>query len=636
MRDHYWKSKLNFELNGVTALADTGASVSLISEKVAQRLKVRWEAPRAQCSSMTSHQLRLMASARASVTVGTRRIMHRLHVLKDAPSDCIIGSDILAEYGAVTFNFAKQHLAIEGQRIPFVTKTIPENLKVTAPETMVLPSRTETLFVAHVAAAPPIPLLVAVEPNEAVLRKTGLYLARSLNYLQQGKVTVRIMNPHSYPIKLFKGMAVGRAEPAIEATLVGALNPPAPMSKTNALMAPDLTKSDLNPAQKDSLNYLIHQYTDVFAKDDFDLGRTPLIKHHIDTGTNAPVCSQSHRIPEAQKPIIKQHIDKMLQHGIISPSTTTSPWSSPVVLIKKKLSNSEAVVEGKPHANAHLKTEIFDSCAELSDLKGQLSSSKAEHSSLQGKVEWQKSEIRRFISEAKARQQPSTSGNIIPPSMSSLTTQRASVLESSPIPQNSLKPRSVQHPNSRLVKPELISRYFPLPKIDIIPRVFATQISSNPGQSQSHNSLLPVKHWLHFWDFNYSIVDQISRDPAIRQVVVEYLNWSINDYFPTYGHEGLSDPNYRFNVLAFGLSKAPPGFRRLKDFVLSGLQWEFTLIYLDDVLVYSTDFDTNIHHLEQVLKRFSRGNLKLKMRKFYFYHSEVEFLGHLITIMNLF
>ncbi len=564
---------------GVTALADTGASVSLISEKVARSLKVRWEAPRAQCSSMTSHQLRLMASARASVTVGTCRIMHRLHVLKDAPSNCIIGSDILAEYGAVTFNFAKQHLAIEGQRIPFVTKTIPENLKVTAPETMVLPSRTETLFVAHVAAAPPIPLLVAIEPNEAVLRKTGLYLARSLNYLQQGRVTVRIMNPHSFPIKLFKGMAVGRAEPAIEATLVGALNPPAPMNQMNPPVAPDLTKSGLNPVQKDSLNYLIRQYTDVFAKDDFDLRRTPLIKHHSDTGTNAPVRSRPYRIPEAQKPIIKQHIDKMLQHGIISPSTTTSPWSSPVVLVKKKLSDSEAVVEEKPHENAHLKTEIFDSCAELSD-------------SEEGKAKWQKDEIRRFISEAEARQQPSTSGNVIPPSMSSLTTQRSSVLENSPIPQNSLKSRSVQHPNSRPAQPELISHYFPLLRIDIIPRVFATLIPSNPGQSQSHNSLLPVRHWLHYLDFNYSIVDQISGNPAICRMVT--------------------------------------------DFVLSGLQWEFTRLYLDDVLVYSTDFDTDLHHLEQVLKRLRKYNLKLKKRKCYFCHSEVEFLGHLITIRNLF
>jgi hypothetical protein len=36
-----------------------------------------------------------------------------------------------------------------------------------------------------------------------------------------------------------------------------------------------------------------------------------------------------------EKGIIDHHVDKLLQQGLISPSN--SPWSSPVVLVKKKI-----------------------------------------------------------------------------------------------------------------------------------------------------------------------------------------------------------------------------------------------------------------------------------------------------------
>ena len=86
--------------------------------------------------------------------------------------------------------------------------------------------------------------------------------------------------------------------------------------------------------QKEKLDKLIKENEDIFSRDKSDLGRTGIIKHTIDTGNTKPIKQRSYRITPKEKEIIKAEVDKMLERGIIRRSN--SPWTSPVVLIKKK------------------------------------------------------------------------------------------------------------------------------------------------------------------------------------------------------------------------------------------------------------------------------------------------------------
>ena len=83
--------------------------------------------------------------------------------------------------------------------------------------------------------------------------------------------------------------------------------------------------------------------------------------------------------------------------------------------------------------------------------------------------------------------------------------------------------------------------------------------------------------------------------------------------------------------MPFGLCNAPSTFERLMERVLTGLQWEVLLVYLDDVIVYATNVEDEIRRLGVVFQRFRGANLKLKPKKCSLFQAEVLYLGHVVS-----
>jgi len=83
--------------------------------------------------------------------------------------------------------------------------------------------------------------------------------------------------------------------------------------------------------------------------------------------------------------------------------------------------------------------------------------------------------------------------------------------------------------------------------------------------------------------------------------------------------------------MPFELTCAPSVFQRLMDLVLCGLTYETCLVYLDDIIVFSRDFDSHIERLQQIFDRLKVVNLKLYMKKCSLVQRCVSFLGHVLT-----
>ena len=88
---------------------------------------------------------------------------------------------------------------------------------------------------------------------------------------------------------------------------------------------------------------------------------------------------------------------------------------------------------------------------------------------------------------------------------------------------------------------------------------------------------------------------------------------------------------WEYNMMPFGLCGAPSTFERCMELVMRGLQWKTLLIYLDDLIIYSTNFGEHISRLDEVFNRLSKAGFKLKPSKCQLFQEEVEFLGHVVT-----
>lgn len=88
---------------------------------------------------------------------------------------------------------------------------------------------------------------------------------------------------------------------------------------------------------------------------------------------------------------------------------------------------------------------------------------------------------------------------------------------------------------------------------------------------------------------------------------------------------------FEYLRLPFGLANAPAAFQRLIDAVLRGLLHVNCYAFLDDVVIYSNNFETHLKDLEKVLQRISQANLRLKAKKCKFANNKITYLGHLIT-----
>lgn len=110
---------------------------------------------------------------------------------------------------------------------------------------------------------------------------------------------------------------------------------------------------DIDQNTRAQLITLFKEYRDCFACNMSELGMTSKMEIEIQLKDDKPVCYQPYRLSYAQREIVREHINEMLQFNIISPST--SPYSSPIVLVKKKNGENRICVDYRKLNNKTVK-----------------------------------------------------------------------------------------------------------------------------------------------------------------------------------------------------------------------------------------------------------------------------------------
>ncbi|BHF62388.1 hypothetical protein SprV_0200537000 [Sparganum proliferum] len=108
------------------------------------------------------------------------------------------------------------------------------------------------------------------------------------------------------------------------------LHPPQPSDLVH--LVPD--SPGFSSEQITAVRNLIFQNSAAFAWDGEPLGRTNVLQHTIDTGSARPIRQPPRRVPVHFQKQLEQTNKDMLDKHVIRPSS--SPWASPIVLVKKK------------------------------------------------------------------------------------------------------------------------------------------------------------------------------------------------------------------------------------------------------------------------------------------------------------
>lgn len=89
--------------------------------------------------------------------------------------------------------------------------------------------------------------------------------------------------------------------------------------------------------------------------------------------------------------------------------------------------------------------------------------------------------------------------------------------------------------------------------------------------------------------------------------------------------------HYEFRVMPFGLSNVPSTFQSAMNDTLRPFLRKYVAVFFDDILVYSSNLDTHVAHLDSVLATLSEKQFLLRQSKCLFAQSQLNYLGHIIS-----
>ena len=86
------------------------------------------------------------------------------------------------------------------------------------------------------------------------------------------------------------------------------------------------------------INQILHEYNDIFSKNDHDIAETNLLKMKIEINDSNPINVPPYRVQLDRRKAVEKAVEDMLESGIVRPSI--SPYNAPVVAVKKPNSDS--------------------------------------------------------------------------------------------------------------------------------------------------------------------------------------------------------------------------------------------------------------------------------------------------------
>ncbi|UYV63270.1 K02A2.6-like, partial [Cordylochernes scorpioides] len=311
--------RLYADIGTFEALVDTGADLSVVDLRTALDTGHGISKLAKICAGPDGKKLDMVGSIFLNIKIDDETLSHNFVILKTHLRTLILGRDFLKKMNAkidCKQETIKYDLTNNHDEINF------EMLKIKSAKDSIVPECSMKLIKALVETEDGEYI---IEESSKMFQTNGLRLARSLINVINRETHIWITNPYPRPLKIMKNQ-----------TLAFGSSP----AKINVSREREVEKNEeprfqinenLSPKEQKELKQVLERYGDLFSS---RLGRTNLAKHRIDTEDAKPIKHKPYRVSAKERDIIKEQIDEMLTEGIIRPSS--SPWSFPVILVKKR------------------------------------------------------------------------------------------------------------------------------------------------------------------------------------------------------------------------------------------------------------------------------------------------------------
>ena len=323
-------------------LVDTGASVTVLDShhfvNMLHGSAEQLDKSSARLRGATGACLNVMGEKVMEVQLGDERIQIPVMVA-DIGIPGILGMNVLQALG-VTIDLAIGELRIGDGTVILSRKPEqgPIPLETLCDEDLIPWSEQWITLKAETSPLAPLPRMGVVGE---LLEMDGalVIVTHALVQPDHGKVTVLVTNFSDELRVVPQGTVLATLSPVQHYQTLARLeraerDDPEPSLPDHLRPLLDNVHEDLTDSEFDDLCDLLIRYQDVFLQPNGPLGRTDLVKHPINTGDHLPIKQPLRRAPYVQQKLIEDEVDKMMEAGVIEPSE--SPWSSPVVLVRKK------------------------------------------------------------------------------------------------------------------------------------------------------------------------------------------------------------------------------------------------------------------------------------------------------------
>ncbi|UYV66998.1 hypothetical protein LAZ67_4003622, partial [Cordylochernes scorpioides] len=323
------------EARNVEALVDSGADYSVISESFRRYLKIPFFAEKGPVLRVANRKhIETLGRCNLKVSIEELEIYFTFVVFSECSHHIILGLDFFRATSAV-IDCGRGEIHLKES----VNDGLEEDLPTHALEDCFVPARSiKKITVINEDIRGGKDLMI--EGSKDLILKKELVIPSSIINFHHGRGEIWVTNGTSQKQIIPAGMLVGYLRKIGSSGIYSVDTAEDDKTQSNIKNEDrrqqilSLVDERLNEEQKSMIAECLEKYSEVFDFDRKSFSTTSNVKHKIDTSDSRPIKQRPYRVSPVERRAIQSEVDKMIKMGIVQPSE--SPWSSPVVLVKKK------------------------------------------------------------------------------------------------------------------------------------------------------------------------------------------------------------------------------------------------------------------------------------------------------------